>query len=506
MVEESGKISRAGDGAESVCAVLDLGSNSFHLLIGRLESGRIVTIDRRKDMVRLAQGLGADGVLSEAVMERALDSLSVFAQRLRNIPRQNVRVVGTNTLRAARNADVFLERAERIIGAPVDVISGQEEGRLIFLGVVKGHGSSSMRRLVVDIGGGSTELIVGRKKAKRVESLFIGCVSLSQKIFADGKVNRERYTRALTLARAEIQALAEGYGRSRWDEAVGTSGTIRYVEAVIDRLHPCGHIITREGLERVAEHLVGLKRTDALQSLGLSAERVPVFPGGVAILHAAFIELGIEEMHVSDYALKEGVLYELADQGEHEDTRRKTIEYLGKQFAIDRRQAHRVERLARVLLPQVESRLRVDHGFAMQALSAAARLHELGLTISHSGYHKHGAYILEYADMPGFSRREQKMLSFLVLNHRRKLRMPEVATYRFEPDWTLVEVLRLACLFNRARTDQRLPPIVLKAVKKGWCVEIPADWLRRNPLVEEDLRAENDFLGAIGSGLQIRRL
>jgi exopolyphosphatase / guanosine-5'-triphosphate,3'-diphosphate pyrophosphatase len=490
--------------ADPVCAVLDLGSNSFHLLIGRLEGGRIVTIDRRKDMVRLAQGLETDGNLSEAVMSRALDSLSVFANQLSNIPRANLRVVGTNTLRAAGNADVFLERAEKIVGVPIDVISGQEEGRLIFLGVVKGHASNSIRRLVIDIGGGSTEFIVGKRKAKRVESLFMGCVSMSERFFGDRRITRARYQRALMLARAEIQHLVDGYGCSRWDEAVGASGTIRYVETAIDKLMPCDHLITREGLERVVEHLVSARKTDALQTLGLSPERIPVFPGGLAILHAAFIELGIERMHVSDYALKEGVLYELADQGEYEDTRRQTIDYLSKQFNIDRLQAARVERLAKTLLPQVQEHLSVEPQFAQQVLSAAARLHEVGLTISHSGYHKHGAYLLENSDMPGFSRSEQKMLSFLVLNHRRKLRTPEFTAYRFKPDWALVLVLRLACLFNRLRIDQRLPPVRLLPARKGWVIELPASWLRKHPLVEEDLHAESGFLAAVGSELTVR--
>ncbi len=487
-----------------VCAVLDLGSNSFHLLVGRLEAGRIVMLDRRKDMVRLAQGLGTDGRLDEKVMQRALDSLTTFAQQLRNVPRTNLRVVATNTLRTAANADAFLERVEKIIGVPIDVISGQEEGRLIFLGVVKGHASNALRRLVIDIGGGSTEFIVGRRKAKRIESLFIGCVSMSEKFFADGRITRSRYERALTLARAEIQHLADGHGAARWDEAVGTSGTIRHVANLIERFNPGEHTIPRDALDTLFERLLRKRRIAALETLGVSSERAPVFPGGVAILHAAFIELDIQRMHVSDYALKEGVLYELADQGEHEDTRRQTIDYLGRQFNLDRRQAMRVERVAKALLPQVLPRLRTERNFAQQVLVAAAQLHELGLTISHNGYHRHGAYLLEHADMPGFSRSEQKMLSFLVLNHRRKLRTPEANSYGFEADWTLVLVLRLACLFNRMRADQRLPVLHLKPMRKGWEIELPAAWLRRHPLVEEDLRAENVFLAAIGSSLSIR--
>lgn len=489
---------------QSVFAVLDLGSNSFHLLLGRVEQGRIVTVDRRKDMVRLAQGLADDGTLSEAVMTRALDSLAVFAEQLRAVPRERVRVVGTNTLRAAGNADVFLERAERVIGVPIDVISGSEEGRLIFLGVAKGHASDAQRRLVVDIGGGSTEFIVGKRVAKRVESLFIGCVSMSERFFGDRKLSRERYERALTLARAEIQYLAHDYGAGHWDEAVGTSGTIRYVESAIETLQPGANLITRAGLEHLVERMLAFRRTDALVELGVNAERTPVFPGGVAILHAAFLELGVREMHVSDYALKEGVLHELADHGEHDDTRRQTIDWLSRQFTIDRRQAQRVERLARSLFAQVQGELALEADFAAQALGAAAQLHELGLTISHSGHHKHGAYVLENADMPGFSRREQKMLSFLVLNHRRKPRQPETASYRFKPDWTLVVVLRLACLFNRVRLEQRLPPMRLAVLRKGWELELPAEWLAQRPLVAEDLRAENDFLGAIGMSLAIK--
>ncbi len=490
--------------SDPVCAVLDLGSNSFHLLIGRLEAGRIIMLDRRKEMVRLAQGLSEDGMLDEQVIQRALASLEVYAQQLRNIDRANLRVVATNTLRAAGNAREFLERAEQIIAAPIDVISGQEEGRLIFLGVVKGHASHAQRRLVIDIGGGSTEFIVGRRKAKRIESVFMGCVSMSEKFFADGRITRSRYERSLMLARAEIQHLAQDYGAPRWDEAVGTSGTIRNTQALIERLVPGEHLITREALDAVVAQLLRCRKVATLESIGLSHERAPVFPGGLAILHAAFIELGIQRMHVSDYALKEGVLYELADRGEHEDTRRQTIEYLSRQFAIDRRQAARVERVALSLLPQVLPYLRTEREFAQQLLAAAAQLHELGLTISHSGYHRHGAYLLEHADMPGFSRSEQKMLSFLVLNHRRKLRVPEPNGYGFEPDWTLVLILRLACLFNRMRVDQRLPALRLVPVRKGWDIEVPAAWLRRHPLIAEDLRAESAFLSAIGSSLNLR--
>jgi len=500
-------VKNAGSDAESdLYAVLDLGSNSFHLLIGRLDQGRIVTVDRRKDMVRLAQGLDEDKNLTPEAMQRATESLTLFAQRLRKIRRERIKVVGTNTLRAAHNGDQFLEVAEKLIGVPVDIISGHEEGRLIFLGVVKGHSGHRQHRLVMDIGGGSTEFMVGRKKAKRIESLFMGCVSYSQRFFPDQRVNRQCYQKALNAARAELRPLKDGFGPSHWDEVVGTSGTIRHVEAAIDKLTPCGHIITRAGIEAlVKKYFNGNALRSVPASIGVSEERLPVFAGGLSILHAAFIELDISEMHVSDYALKEGVLYELADHDEFEDTRRRTIEYLSRQFGIDRKQARRVERLALQLLPQVQKQLGTDVAFAKQLLSDAARLHELGLTIAHSGYHKHGAYILENADMPGFSRQEQKMLSFLVLNHRRKLRMPTVQGYRFEADWVLVLVLRLAWLLQRSRTEQRLPKIGLQYMprSKHWRLTIPQSWLRRHPLVVEDLSAEAAFLKAVNLSLVI---
>ncbi len=475
-----------------LCAVLDLGSNSFHLLVARVEDGRIITVDRRKDMVRLAEGLGPDGLISAPVKARALESLQVFAQLLREFHPSRVRVVGTNTLRAAKDSDDFLEQAEAIVGVPIDIISGHEEGRLIFLGVVRAVAARQLRRLVIDIGGGSTELIVGRKRAKQVDSLFMGCVSYSERFFPDGKVSARAYHKALRVARTELRALVGTYGRDEWDEALGSSGTIRNVQEVIDRIHPSGHVITLDGIERVAEALRGGDR----QALGaVSSDRLPVFPGGLAILHAAFLELEIDEMHVSDYALKEGVLYELASAAEYEDTRRKTLDYLTRQFRIDRRQAGRVERLAVQLLPMLVDALQVEREFAEQVIVAAARLHELGLSLSHSGYHKHGAYLLENADMPGFSRREQKMLSFLVLNHRRKLRLPELA-YRFEPDWALVLVLRLACLFNRARVRQKVPVTGLSMQDKTICIDLDSDWLAARPLVEEDLRQESGCWGA----------
>lgn len=484
-----------------LCAVLDLGSNSFHLIIGRIEDGRIVVVDRRKDMVRLAEGLQDDGFLDEAVIHRALESLGVFAQQLRQLETSRVRVVGTNTLRAAKNADGFLNQAEVVIGAPIDIISGREEGRLIFLGVSKALAQNNVRRLVIDIGGGSTELIIGRKRAKKIESLFIGCVSYSERFFPSGKVSAKAYQRALTTARAEFEPLTKRYGKEgNWEEAIGTSGTVRSIESVIEELQPHGHVITRGGVERIVDEMIRGRRAEVFPIL--NENRAAVFAGGVAILHAAFLELSIDELHVSDYALKEGVLYELVETGAYEDTRRKTIEFLTRQFRVDRRQAAAVEQFALAMLPDLADSMSIDVESAQRILSAAARLHELGLTISHSGYHKHGAYILENADMPGFSRREQKLLSFLVLNHRRRLRIP-IASYRFVPEWGLVLLLRLSCLFNRSRARKGAPVPGIKMRGASWNVKVDGEWLANQPLLVEDLSQEAAYWRELGHKLVV---
>ena len=482
-----------------------MGSNSFHVLLARFDGRRLVVLDRYKDSVRLAAGLQEDGNLGEEVMERALEALGKIAERIRPLPKAYVRVVGTNTLRAAKNSGVFLARAEKILGVPINIISGLEEARLIYLGVGKDFTPEDKTRLVVDIGGGSTELVLGRNKPLKLESLYMGCVSFTRQFFPDGRITRRAYEKALLAARGEVQGLASEYDASNWDQAVGSSGTIRSIERVLDGLGlNRNHVITAEGLEALAREVISAKDAAQLDLPGLDANRRAVFAGGLAVLHGVFAELDIGEMHVSMYAIREGIIYDLAGRLHQRDKRVETIERMMEQYRVDRAQARRVGRLALLLLDQVEQQLETAPEQARRLLQWAVDLHETGLSIAHSGYHKHGAYIVANSDMPGFSRQEQHLLSFLVLNHRRKLK-PEPEAYGFVPDWRLVSVLRLACLFLRRRDAALVPAAGIRIGFSGAScrLQLPAGWLDQHPLTREDLLQEKQLLAAIGLELSV---
>jgi exopolyphosphatase/guanosine-5'-triphosphate,3'-diphosphate pyrophosphatase len=491
--------------SDETYAALDLGSNSFHVLLARFDGRRLMVLDRYKDTVRLAAGLQDDGNLSEEVMARALKALGKIAERIRPLPKSYVRVVGTNTLRAAKNRDVFLAKAEKILGVPINIISGLEEARLIYLGVAKDFTPEDKTRLVVDIGGGSTELVLGRNKPLKLESLYMGCVSFSRQFFPDGRVTRRAYDKALLAARSEVQSLASEFGASNWDQAVGSSGTIRSIERVLDGMElNRNHVITAEGLEQLAEEVIAAKYAELLELPGLDADRSPVFAGGLAVLHGIFAELKITEMHVSIYAIREGIIYDLAGRLHQRDKRVETIERMMDQYHVDRAQARRVGRLAMALLGQVESQIETEPIQAGRLLQWAIDLHEIGLSIAHSGYHKHGAYIIANSDMPGFSRQEQQLLSFLVLNHRRKLK-PEPEAYGFVPDWRLVCVLRLAHLFLRRRDTALVPTAGIRISFHGtrWRLQLPAAWLDQHPLTREDLLQEKQLIAIVGLDLSV---
>ncbi|CAA0122037.1 Exopolyphosphatase [BD1-7 clade bacterium] len=489
---------------EDIYAALDLGSNSFHLLIARFEGNKLVVIDRHKEMVRLAEGLLNDGSLSKKVIKRAIESLRRFAERLRPTPATHFKVIGTNTLRQATNADHFLEQAEYILGAPIDIISGIEEARLIFMGVAQDLSVSIEKRMVMDIGGGSTEFIVGNDQPEHLESIEMGCVTYSRRFFADGKLSKKAYQKAVITARAEIQEIAHDFNSANWHEAVGTSGTIKAIEKVLYAMGEAGdHTITPAGLVAMSRALLEFNDTSDIKLPGLSDERKPVIAGGLAVLHAAFLELGIERMHVSSYAAREGSIMDLAGKVHRQDTRERTVKAMSKRFSIDTRHAERVSSLASNFLSDVKTEYPDNYVQVRQLLDWSARLHELGLMISHQGYHKHSAYLLANSEMPGFSKQEQKYLSFLVQNHRKKLKsMPQ--TYGFEPDWLMVSLLRLACLFNRRREDNGVPEnLQLNVTGDKITLTLPEPWLREHPLTQEDLLQEKHYLQQMDIRLKI---
>lgn len=491
------------DAAPEIYAALDLGSNSFHLLIARFEQNKLIVLDAHKDMVRFAAGLDDDMMLSEQAQLTALDSLRKMAERLRGIPRDHIRIVGTNTLRTAANTAAFLEQAEAILPAPINIISGTEEARLIYLGVASDFSPGSKRRLVIDIGGGSTELVVGAQYPRNMESLGIGCVSFSRRYFPDGKLSEQGFKKAMKAAAQELSPYIEQFEGS-WDQAVGASGTIRSIGRMLNENQLSDRLpITPDGLRVLREAMLGHKNSGELDLKGLSEDRQSVIPGGLAILTALVEELGIEELQTSNYAIREGIIHDLAGRLHHRDTRESTIDHLLTQFHVDTRQARRVGDLALRWLPGIVAQISTDAKEAEYLLRWAASLHEIGLAIAHGGYHKHGAYILSNADMPGFSRQEQARLAFLVLNHRRKPKL-DAQQYNVRPDWWLIALFRLACIAHRRRQPRKVPEsLSLQASKKQLTLSAPREWLDKNPLLYADLEDEQMLIKAVGIQLVI---
>lgn len=488
------------ESGEPIYLALDLGSNSFHLVLATFREGKMVRLDRRKDTVRLASGLDSEGRISDEVMERALNSLRGFSSLVVDLPASHVRAVGTNTLRVAKNSTRFLREAEAALGHHIDIISGIEEARLIYLGVSKDLATcEGQKRLVVDIGGGSTEVVLGDTRPLYLESLYMGCVSYSRRFFPDGELSQGAYIKALRAARRELVGLSGKLGYIMPDEVVGSSGTIRAIGSILSASGQ--QLITLDGLVGLREAILAFSNTADIVLPGLSADRSPVIAGGLAILEALFRELNIDHMQVSEYAIREGIIYDLAGRFRHRDKRQETLEGMMKNYQVDAKQAQRVGTVATQLWQQIGEPGEGDG----EILRWAANLHEIGLALSHAGYQKHGAYILQHADMPGFSRQEQQLLGFLVLNHRRKFRRIE-SNYGFEPDWGMVLCLRLACIFARPRRDNLPESLQLIAAgHKRFSLEVDEAWLEENPLVKDDLKTEMKYWKKLDCKFKLKR-
>ena len=485
-------------------AAVDLGSNSFHLEVGRVVDDQIYPLDAQNETVRLGAGLTSDKRLDPAIQEKAITALKRFRERLTGMPKETVRVVGTNTLRVAKNAKEFLARAESALGFPIEVISGREEARLIYSGVVHSLPLSGHNRLVVDIGGGSTELIIGHKlRPLAMESLYMGCVSYTRRYFPDGKLDKKSLKAAELAAREQVQAIVARYEKVGWKEAIGSSGTAR---ALAEAIHENGHsdgTITEGGLAFLREELQKAGEMKKLSLPGLREERVPVFPGGVVIMSAVFAELGLEEMRVADGALRQGVLWDLLGRVHHRDIREVTVEQFVKRYHLDQAQAQRVGHLARALYKQLEPFEGEAEFRKLSFLGWAVQLHEVGLTISQAGYHKHSAYVLAYADMPGFSRQEQGWLSNLVLAQRGSLGKMRPA---FEADPDLQDLalsLRLAVIIHRGRRTLKLPKLKVERKPKGYRLEVERGWLEHNTLVTHALEAEHEQWDTVGVSFDV---
>jgi exopolyphosphatase/guanosine-5'-triphosphate,3'-diphosphate pyrophosphatase len=458
-------------------------------------------------MVRLGAGLDEQGRLERHASEAALACLERFGQRLRDMKAASVRAVGTNTLRKARRKGAFLDRARAALGHPIEIISGIEEARLIYLGVTHTMPSEPGRRMVIDIGGGSTEIIIGEGiQTRRLESLHMGCVSMSQLHFEDGIVSEKRVKKARIAARLELEPVQATFKNFGWDHAVGSSGTIRTVSDILRAKGQSDGAITPSGLDQLIDVAIRAGELSKLKLAGLPEERVPVFVGGLTILAELFDVLDIKSMRVAEGALREGLLYDMLGRFTDEDARVRSVRAMQGRFHVDVAQAERVEATALNFLRQTATEWELEDSFAEQVLCWAARLHEIGLDVSHSHYHKHGAYLLEHADLPGFPQEEQKILACIVGAHRRKF--PRELLQDLSPPWHikaefLIVLLRLAVLLHRGRSAIALPQISLSA--KGHSLEMafPRGWLEDHPLTLADLELETEYLKSAGFKLKL---
>ena len=493
---------------QPILAAIDLGSNSFHMIIARLRDNHFQVVDKLREMVQLRAGLDERDYLSKVAQDRAIACLERFGERIKDLPEDSVRIVGTNTLRVAKNSKTFLKKAKKALGHSIDIVAGEEEARLVYLGVAHTLSFDDTRRLVIDIGGGSTEFIIGEGfTGLERESLEMGCVSFSQRFFSDGVISQTRIQAAVIAAATRLRAIQKNYRDIGWVEAIGASGTIRCVaEIVKDQGWTDDGIITADSLDQLIDLMVDAGGIDALPFSNLSEERKSVLPGGVAILKAAFNQLKLDKMTVSDGALREGLLYDLLGRIRHDDERERTVIAMARRYQVDTTQADHVINMLDRLFAQVSKLWVLDskHG---QYLHWAARLHEIGLSISHDQYHKHSYYLVQHCTLPGFSRIEQHMLAVLVRGHRRSFPKKYIKTLPRDSQLVaqrLIILLRLAMVFNRGRTITEDISPILQVRAKTLQLTLPQGWLADHPLTEADLLQEVDYLSDIGISLTVQ--
>jgi exopolyphosphatase / guanosine-5'-triphosphate,3'-diphosphate pyrophosphatase len=494
------------DFSPETIAAVDLGSNSFHIVIARvLDNNELKIVDRLKETVRLGAGLDANGYLEPDSEQRALECLKRFGQVLADLDSVFVRAVGTNTFRKAKDTRLFLDRAGVALGHPVEVISGSEEARLINLGVAHTIAENNGRRLVCDIGGGSTECIIGERfESQEANSLFMGCVTWSMKHFPDGVISPVNMKRAELAALQELEPITAGYQAIGWDTCIGSSGTILAVESILKENGWSNSGITEAGLMTLRKHLIQAGHVDKISLTGVKSERLPILPGGVAILSALFDGFGLTEMVASRGALREGLLYDILGRIHDEDHREATIKIFRERYEVDKKQSKRVKKTALALFDQCSVSWKVNTTTARKMLSWAADLHELGQVVSYSGYHKHGEYLVRHSDMPGFSRDDQDLLAVLIRGHRRKLSedvFRTLAGYRRKLAQRLCVLVRLSVLLNRNRSKTKHPELKVKIKGKSLQINFPDKWLKEQPLTQADLLEEAIWVKKMGFDL-----
>ncbi len=490
---------------DDAIAAVDLGSNSFHLLIARVRNHQIQVVDRLRDMVQLAAGLEEHGLTLEA-QRRAIDCLHRFGQRLHTLPPSRIRAVGTNTLRKVRHCEEFILKAEAALGCPIDIISGIEEARLIYQGVAQTSAPFDNQQLVIDIGGGSTELIIGRGlEPLRLESLNLGSLTLTTQAFADQQLTAAAFDAAELAVQQALEPLALAYRDLGWQRALGASGTIRTLAEVALRFDQSAVGLNRRSLQQLRNTMILLGNHDALAAAWqVEPDRARILPGGLALLNGLFTALDLEQLQVADGALREGVVFDLLGRLTHQDARERTVSSLIRRYDIDAQHSARVAATAQRLWEQAAPAWQLHRDDWGDALRWAAQLHEIGLTIAHSRHHEHGAYVLHHADLPGFSKTEQVLIAALVRGQRRKFPRKvwkKLSESLREVAQKLCILLRLALLLHRSRSRQPLPEVQLQVQKQRLVLRFPDGWFSQHPLTQADLVTEADYLAEVGWSL-----
>ncbi|EKE74906.1 exopolyphosphatase [Gallaecimonas xiamenensis] len=489
------------DEPEIPLVCVDLGSNSFHLLKASYCKGAFRILNKAKERVRLAEGLSDDHQLSEAAFQRGLDCLARFKEIIGNLPASRVRTVATYTLRRAANGDAFIKAARAVYPYPIEVIAGAEEARLIYQGVAHTQPGRDSR-LVMDIGGGSTEFVIGRGlETRRLASLAMGCVSFQQRFFKDGKITEGGFKAAETAAAQELESIEQSYKDEGWQQAIGCSGTIKAVQACIQAKWPSESAISLKRLKALKKLCLQAGELQKLKLPAVNDERLQVFPAGLAILLASFKALDLAGLEYSDAALREGLMFQMEPGLGFQDARERTAASLAAQYHVDRPQALRVRHLALALY-----RALGDNPEHAMLLGWAAELHEVGLQINFHGVQRHSAYILENSDLIGFNQEQQLLLATLVRYSRKGLKqfaLPRLNLFGDDEVRLLVRLLRLAVLLNRRRQSQRLPKIALRLDGQQLTLRFPAPWLARQDLVSADLAQEAQYQAQAGWPLVI---
>jgi len=486
-------------------AVLDIGSNSFHLVVARVISNTVQILHKTKIKVHLADGLSKDNYLSQDAINRGLEALEVIQHSLAGFEPETVRIVATYTLRKAKNALDFIKAAKKILPYPIEIIAGHEEARLIYNGVAHTE-TLEGKTLVIDIGGGSTEFAIGEKfEPILLRSIDIGCVSFKHMFFNDHKIKQKFFDKAIVYAQQQLAPMEEKYIAKGWNKCIGTSGTIESIVAIVNKGASANSSLTLIQLQQLMESLVVAQSINEFDFADISEDRKQFIPAGLAILIAIFKAFNIEQMSFASGALREGVIYEMEDSLTHTNVQERSVQSLATRYDIDTVQANLVLKTSFKLFKQVKKSWDLKSNGLKQLLGWSALLHEIGLHVSSSSVHKHSHYILSNSDLPGFNEEQQTLLAILTRFHRKRIRLDEIPLFsQFNSKEVLycIILLRLSVLLNIKRQQDFLPDFDVQVMNNEITLIFPQKWLLQRPIIEINLIAEKEKLAKVGIELR----